>query len=63
MEYLLDAVDKLKKGKAGGKSGILPEMLKATCGDNVFAEMLLKLFCIKYGRELSAKRLGAWTQS
>ena len=43
MEDLLDAVDKLKNGKAGGKSGILPEMLKAACGDNVFAEMLLKL--------------------
>ena len=47
MEDLLEAVNKLKNGKAGGKSGVLPEMLKATCGDNEFAEMLLKLLCRK----------------
>ena len=43
MEDLLDAVDKLKNGKVEGKSGILPEMLKAACGNNVFAEMFLQL--------------------
>ena len=45
MEDLLEAVNKLKNGKAGGKSGVLPEMLKAACGDNEVAEMLLKLLC------------------
>ena len=43
MENRLEAVGKLKNGKAGDKSGILPEMLKAACADNEFPEMLLKL--------------------
>ena len=30
-EELLEAVMKLKSGKAAGESGILPEMVKSTC--------------------------------
>ena len=34
MEELIKAVGKLKAGKAGGSSGILPEMVKAACSDS-----------------------------
>lgn len=43
MEELIQAVDKLKSGKAGGSSGILPEMLKAACCDHEFLDLLLSL--------------------
>ena len=36
MEELVGAVSKLKNGKAGGSSGILPEMLKLACQSPVF---------------------------
>ena len=42
-EELLDAVMKLRNGKAAGESGILPEMVKAACCDGNFVEMLLEL--------------------
>ena len=43
MEELIKAVGKLKTGKAGGSSGILPEMVKAACSDSDFLELLLSL--------------------
>ena len=43
MDEVMEAVGKLKNGKAGGNSGILPEMLKAGCRDCDFFEMLLDL--------------------
>ena len=42
-EELLDALMKLRNGKAAGESGILPEMVKAACCDGNFVEMLLEL--------------------
>ena len=41
MEELIEAVNKLKNGKAGGASGILPEMIKAACCESDFLELLL----------------------
>ena len=43
MEELMQAVKKIKAGKAGGKSGILPEMLKASCCKARFRHILLDL--------------------
>ena len=43
MDELLYAVSKLKSGKAGGSSGVLPEMLKASCCDAEFRLHLLDL--------------------
>ena len=43
MDKLTDAIGKLKNGKAGGASGILPEMVKAACCENDFLELLLNL--------------------
>ena len=45
LEELVQTVNKLKCGKAGGSSGILPEMLKAACCDNEFFDLLLSLVC------------------
>ena len=42
-EELIEAVIKLKNGKAGGESGILPEMVKAACCEEEFVQMLLDL--------------------
>ena len=42
-EELLDAVAKLRNGKAAGESGILPEMVEAACCDENFLRMLLEL--------------------
>ena len=42
-EELVSAVGKLQKGKAGGRSGILPEMVKAGCDDVEFRNLLLDL--------------------
>ena len=42
-EELIKAVSKLKSGKAGGSSGILPEMIKAACCDEDFLRLLLDL--------------------
>ena len=42
-EELSNALGKLKSGKVGGESGILPEMLKAACEEEEFMELLLKL--------------------
>ena len=38
-----DAVGKLRSGKAGGASGILPEMVKAACCEEIFMSKLLEL--------------------
>ena len=42
-EELLCAVGKLKNGKAGGESGILPEMVKAACCEPEFLDRLVQL--------------------
>ena len=42
-EELVEAVGKLKSGKAGGSSGILPEMVKAACCEDEFLDLLLDL--------------------
>ena len=42
-EELQSALGKLKSGKAGKKSGILPEMLKAVCWEEKFMKLLLEL--------------------
>ena len=42
-EELLSAVGKMRSGKAGGESGILPEMVKAACCDEEFLSKLLEL--------------------
>ena len=43
MVELTEAIGKLKNGKAGGASGILPEMVKAACCESDFLELLLDL--------------------
>ena len=43
MEELIQTVDILKSGKAGGSSGALPEMLKSACCDREFPDLLLSL--------------------
>ena len=43
MEELVLALGKLMNGKAGGGSGILPEMVKSACGDCDFLDLLLDL--------------------
>jgi len=42
-EELESAIEKLRSGKAGGESGILPEMLKAVCYEEAFMSSLVKL--------------------
>ena len=42
-EELLAAIDAMKNGKMGGKSGILPEMVKAASCQDDFMEVLLAL--------------------
>ena len=44
-EELTDAVGKLQNGKAAGKSGILPEMVKAGCCNDNFLNIMLDLVC------------------
>ena len=41
-EELERAIGKLRSGKAGGESRILPEMVKAVCYEEVFMSSLLK---------------------
>lgn len=43
MDELTSAIGRLKNGKAGGLSGILPEMVKAACCEEDFLELLLDL--------------------
>ena len=40
---MMNAVGKLRYGKAGGESGILPEMVKATCCEEECGNKLLDL--------------------
>ena len=40
---LTKAIGKFKNGKAGGASGILPEMVEAACCEDDFLELLLDL--------------------
>ena len=42
-EDLPSAVMKLKKGKHGGESGILPEMVKMACSEDEFVGRMLEL--------------------
>ena len=42
-EELLAAINAMKNGKMGGKSGILPEMVKAASCQEDFMEVLLVL--------------------
>ena len=42
-EELERAIGKLRSGKAGGESGILPEMVKAVCYEEAFMSSVLKL--------------------
>ena len=42
-EELENAISKLRNGKAAGQSGILPEMVKAACGNVDFFDHLLEL--------------------
>lgn len=44
-EELEEAIGKLKNGKAGGSSGILPEMVKAASCEDEFLDVLLDLVC------------------
>ena len=41
LRELTTALGKLKTGKAGGSSNILPEMVKAACDDSEFRCLLL----------------------
>ena len=43
MTELTAAIGKLKNGKAGGASGILPEMIKAGCSEDDFLDMMMDL--------------------
>ena len=43
MEELVEAIGRLKNRKAGGSSGIRPEMVKVACQDPGFADQLLDL--------------------
>ena len=48
---LTDAVCKLKIGKAGGRTGILPEMIKTACRTEEFRSQLLDLIRIVWQEE------------
>ena len=43
LDEMMDAVTKMKNGKTGGSSEILPEMVKVACQDPDFENVLLKL--------------------
>ena len=43
MAEVMEAVKKLKCGKAAGSNGIAPEMVKVACKDQLFREHLLNL--------------------
>ncbi len=43
VDELTEAVNKIRNGKAGCNSGILPEMVKVACQDPDFLDMLLDL--------------------
>jgi len=53
-EELERAIGKLKCGKAGGESGILPEMVKAVCSEEGFMRMLKEL----YGGRVKSQQIG-----
>ena len=50
-EELVNAISKLRTGKAAGQSGILPEMLKAACGNADFFNHLLELATIVWNEQ------------
>ena len=59
MEELMGAVNKLKNGKAGGSSGILPEMVKSRCWREEFRTLMLDLVHLQCGeREKGAQGVG-----
>ena len=39
-EELMEAIEKLKNGKAGGESGVLPELVKVACIGDEFPKRL-----------------------
>ena len=41
MDELVKVIGKVKNGKPGGSSGILPEMIKEACSDATFLELIL----------------------
>ena len=50
-EELENAISKLRTGKAAGQSGILPEMVKAACGNADFFNHLLELATIVWNEQ------------
>ena len=46
----MGAVNKLKNGKAGGGSGILPEMVKSRCCREEFRALMLDMVHIQCAR-------------
>ena len=60
MEELVGAIGKLKNGKAGGSSGIRPEMVKVACQDPGFADQLLDLVHTTWKDQLVPKD---WTDA
>lgn len=43
MDELVKAIGKVTNGKAGGSSGILPEMITEACNDTTFFELILDM--------------------
>ena len=50
-EELENAISKLRTGKVAGRSGILPEMVKAACGNADFFNHLLELITIVWNEQ------------
>ena len=60
-EELEGAIRMMRNGKAGGNSGILPEMhimLKVACSDDDLLNLLLDLVHTQYGRREGSHRSG-----
>lgn len=65
MDELVKAIGKVKNGKAGGSSGILPEMIKEACNDTTFFELILDITQTAW-KEVKYHRVGqmlCWFQS
>ena len=65
MDRLLYAVGKLKSGKAGGSSEVLPEMLKTSCYDAEFRHLILDLLHSVWKERQAPHRTGlmqCWCQ-
>ena len=55
---MLEVLRKLKGNKAGGKNGILPEMVKS-CGAE-WMGYILDLFCTVWEEELRSAKMPYW---